>query len=133
MPAIPATSAAVLESEACVGSGADLTEERRLVAEAANAVQDFLLGLATDRMFRGDPYNIMAFSNALEELRTTTLRAMLAAGDLALDGHEELLGVWTKVIGNELAKAGDASSRVDLLLFLRSSNSTVSAATPRQS
>jgi len=133
MLALLATSAAVSESEACVGSGADLTEESRLAAEAANAVRDFLLGLATDRMFRGDPCNVMAFSNALEELRATSLRAMLAAGGLALDGHEELLGVWTKVIGNELAKAGDPSSRAELLLFLRSSNSTVSAATLRQS
>ena len=95
-----------------------LIEESRLAAEAANAVQNFLLGLAEGRMFCAALDHVMALSNSLDELRAATLRAILAAGVLSLDQCDEHSRVWAKLIDKELATTGDSSSRTEILLFM---------------
>jgi hypothetical protein len=96
----------------------DPVRECRLAAEAANKVEDLFLGLSGGLTLYSALEHVATFSNALDEMRASFLRAMLAAGALSLDRRKEHLRVWTEVIEKELEKTGDPSARAELLLFL---------------
>jgi hypothetical protein len=104
-----------------VRSKDDLRRENRLRAEAATAVHDFLSDLSDGQTFRAALDHVIALSTSLDEVRTAILRALLAAGAVALDQRNEHFEIWAKVIENEIAKTGDPSSRSDLLHLLRES------------
>jgi hypothetical protein len=92
-----------------------------LVAEAAIAVHDFLSDLSDGRTFRAGLDQVIALSSSLDEVRIATLRAVLAAGTVALADRNEHLEIWARVIKKEIAKTGDPSSRSEILHFLQKS------------